>query len=355
MSRFHLLTIDDVRRETPDCVSVAFDVPQELQDRFTYKAGQNITLRIEIAGEELRRSYSICQAYQPGRLRVAIKRIPGGRFSNYANDNFRVGQQIEVMPPTGRFTLPDSCSNTDHFVGIAAGSGITPIMAMIETVLLESKDTRFTLLYGNRTTHSIVFREALENLKNRFLNRLQVWHVLSREQTDVPLTHGRIDAGKLSTIFTKLVPADQVTGYYLCGPVDMVDMSRQTLKNLGVDPNNIHVELFGTPAVAAQTQHVTAVASQEMSHIKMRLDDLTLQFELPYNGVSILDAATAAGADVPFSCKGGVCATCRAKLLHGTVDMRLNYALEPHELAAGYILTCQSHPTSAQVEVDYDA
>lgn len=352
MTQFFPLRVADVRRETADCVSIAFDLPDELRDAFRFKPGQYLTLRTELDGEEVRRSYSVCVSPQSGELRVAVKRVPGGRFSTFANDRLRPGDTLQVMPPDGRFFTELHPGQAKHYVAFAAGSGITPVMSILRAVLAVEPHSRFTLFYGNQRTDSIIFREAIEGLKNEHLDRLGVHHILSREHTGSDLFSGRIDAEKCERYLDLLVDPETVDEFFLCGPQDMILTLRETLLRRGVDRKRVHLELFGTGPVKRKPRAAgeTAVAAE----IHLTLDGNTLSFPMANAEQSILDAALAQGADLPFACKGGVCCTCRARLTEGSVDMDVNYALEPEEVAAGYILTCQSHPTSETVHVSFD-
>jgi ring-1,2-phenylacetyl-CoA epoxidase subunit PaaE len=354
MSHYHSLRVSDVRRETADCISVAFEVPAEQRDLFAFKSGQHLGIRAQIDNQDVRRSYSICRGPQSGELRVAIKKLPGGVFSTWAHEHLQAGMHLDIMPPMGRFSLRPT-GQSPHFVGIAAGSGITPIFALIEEALMQHADSRFTLLFVNKNTRHVIFREAIEDLKNRFLGRFQVWYVMTREKTDAELFNGRLDADKVKTFFTRLLPVNNVDSFYLCGPEAMVETARETLTALGAPTESVHFELFGTGAGAVARPIIDEALKGQISRVKVNSDGLELEFELGYDEDNLLDAAMAAGADLPFSCKGGVCATCKARLVHGDVHMHLNYSLEADELAQGYILTCQSYPRSADVSIDFDS
>jgi ring-1,2-phenylacetyl-CoA epoxidase subunit PaaE len=357
MPKFHLLTVKDIRRETPDCVSIAFEVPPELENAYAYTPGQYLTLRVFFNGEEVRRSYSICSTPREGELRVAVKRAPYGRFSTYANEHLRVGDRLDVMTPMGRFGVSDPAARGKHYVAFAAGSGITPIISILKAVLAQSPDSHFTLFYGNRATDAIIFREALEGLKNRYLHRLSLYYVLSRETPDSPLFNGRIDARKCRLFFDKLVDIDQVDAFLLCGPMAMNEALRATLLELGAAPKSIHQELFAAAGVSAPARALSSAESDApvKRRARITLDGNTFEINLDAPNLTILEAALRAGADLPFACKGGVCSTCRAKLIAGEVDMPVHYALEEEEVAAGYILTCQSYPISSLVTVNFDA
>jgi len=356
--RFHKLTVKDVRRETPDAVSIAFDVPSDLQDAYHFEPGQYLTLRTDIAGEEVRRSYSICSGVDDGEIRVAVKKVDGGVFSTFANEGLSSGVPLDVMTPMGRFVVPVEPEAEKVYVALAAGSGITPIMAQIKTILAREPRSRFFLFYGNRTAQSILFKDAIEDLKDRFLNRLSVIHVLSGESQDVPILSGRLDPDKVKAFLTHVMPATDVDHFLVCGPGQMIEGARQVLADMQVPEDRIHVELF-TPAgseitARAPVRQVPAEDTADSAVAEVILDGTTTSLPLK-DGETIIDAAIRAGLDLPYSCKGGMCCTCRAKVLEGAVTMDLNYSLEPWELEAGFVLTCQSHATTPKVVLDYDA
>lgn len=357
---FHSLTIAGVRRETEDAVSVAFTVPPELRDAYRFEHGQYLTLRATLGGEEVRRSYSICSGCDDGELRVAVKRVPGGLFSAYANEALRPGMRIEVMTPMGRFTTPLDPAARRTYVALAAGSGITPVLSIVKTVLAREPLSQVILVYGNRTVSSILFRQELDDLKDRHLGRLAVHHVLSREPDEAGLLPGRIDAALVETLCRTLVEPAGVHAWFLCGPQAMVETVRTALTAAGTEPGRIHVELFSAgpdsargAARPAATTHISD--GEGAAAVTVLQDGKRREFLLPYEADSILDAAHRAGADLPYSCKSGVCSTCRAKLVEGEVAMAQNYALEPWEVEAGYILTCQSRPLTPRVTIDFDA
>jgi ring-1,2-phenylacetyl-CoA epoxidase subunit PaaE len=354
---FHPLTIRDIRRETDDCVSISFAIPPELSEQFVYREGQNITLRVYIDGEEIRRSYSVCSSPLEDELRVAVKAVPGGLFSQYANTRLKRGDTIEVLPPTGKFYSPLEPERAKNYVAFAAGSGITPILSIIKTVLATEPASRFTLVYGNRNRHSIIFREQLEALKNRYMERFRLIHILSREKTDLPIQYGRIDATKCRELENHLIDWKQVDHFYICGPEAMIFSTRDYLLNAGVPAQRIHFELFTTPGQKSGPKTEEASGTGDLgptARVQVKVDGRSFEMKVPYQGVPILDAALQAGADLPYACKGGVCCTCRARLVKGEVEMDQNYALEPEELEAGFILTCQSHPRTEEIVVDFD-
>jgi ring-1,2-phenylacetyl-CoA epoxidase subunit PaaE len=366
-THFQTLQVADIRRETADCVSVAFSVPPTLRETFQYRQGQNITIRATIGGQEIRRSYSICSSPLDNELRIAIKKVPGGLFSTYANDQLQKGDQLEVLPPTGKFYTELAPAQKKRYLAFAAGSGITPILSLIKTTLLTEPESAFTLVYGNRHRPSIIFREQLEALKNRYMHRLSLHHILSREKMDVPVNQGRIDADKCGELCARLIDLSGMDEIFLCGPGEMIFTVKEWLEQKGVDKRKIHFELFNTqerkpvnPAATGregtlENGRTGSPFSGRTSQVTIRLDGISYDFNLPFDGEPILDAALQQGADLPFACKGGVCCTCRARLTEGRVDMEVNYALEEEELAAGFILTCQSHPRSERVIVDFDS
>lgn len=352
--KFYPLKVADIRRETTDCVSVAIHIPAELEEQFRFSAGQYLTFRVNLHGEEIRRSYSICSSPLEQEWRVAIKKVPGGVFSNFANEQLKVGDTIEVMPPMGRFGQQIEGQDVQTYLAFAAGSGITPILSIVKTVLATQPESRFILFYGNQNRHSILFRSELEALKNRHIGRLSIYHVLSREMVDASLFHGRIDAEKCHAFLQKLIPVERIDQCFICGPEDMIHTVKQSLTEAAFDPQKIHFELFDVKTKPLKPTLVNEIKSP-LSKVKIHLDGSIFEIPVAYDGESVLDVALRNGADLPFACKGGVCCTCRAKVLSGDVKMQVNYALEADEVAAGYVLTCQSHPRSAQVILDFDA
>lgn len=357
--RFYQLKVKEVRPETADCVSVAFEIPQELQESYRFAPGQYLTFRSNMNGGEIRRSYSICAGPSDNELRVAIKKVDGGKFSTYANDTLKAGDILDVMTPMGKFSPKKTDAATKHYLAFAAGSGITPIMSIMKSVLETEPGSRFTLVYGNRNRNTIIFREQIEALKNLYMERLSVYHIMSRELMDVPLFNGRIDAQKCTDFCKTLIDIQSVDEAFICGPEDMILSVRQQLVDLGMDSTNIHIELFTSPDQPKET-HEKWVAehnsdANSMSKVSITLDGITFDMELAYNGDSILDAALKHGADLPYACKGGVCCTCRAKVTEGAVDMEVNYALEKDEVEKGFVLTCQAHPKTDRVVIDFDA
>lgn len=357
MRHFHTLTVNQVQRETDDCVSVTFDIPSEHRDAFRFIQGQYLTLRAMINGEEVRRSYSICSGVDE-ELRVAIKEVEGGRFSTWANRQLKPGDSIDVMPPLGRFYVELKPEEARNHVAFAAGSGITPVLSLAKTTLIKEPNSTFTLFYVNKTSTSIIFKEELENLKDRFMSRFRLFHILTREPGDLEMLSGRLDKSRCNEVCSTFVDVVEVDAFFICGPEPMIHAVKDTLAEMGVDPSKVHFELFTAAApVADKPVEVTDTGSDrkgKSARVEVVLDGNRMEFDLSYDGQNVLDAALARGADLPFSCKGGVCCTCRALLVEGEVRMDVNYSLEPDELERGYILTCQAHPVSEHIVVDFD-
>jgi ring-1,2-phenylacetyl-CoA epoxidase subunit PaaE len=358
MARFHQLTIADVRAETDDAVSVAFHVPDDLADTYKFDAGQHLTLRADIGGEDVRRCYSICSGTQDGELRVAIKKVPDGVFSNFAHESLQIGGHLQVMTPTGKFRVSAGSSDAKMYAAFASGSGITPVISIVSTVLAAEPDSRVFLFYGNRNTASVIFRNQIDDLKNRYMGRLSVFHVLSGEEQESALLNGRIDAAKVADLMSAACSPEAVDGYFLCGPGTMIPDVADALKDLGVSDERVHFERFSTdddPAPQAQSKPRAKVeASGDNSQVTVVVDGIRSEFSVPLNGGTVLDGAIDEGIDIPYSCKGGMCTSCRAKVTGGKVDMAMNYGLEPWELEAGFVLTCQARPLTDKVELDFD-
>lgn len=373
-ARFHPLAVREVRRLTADSIEVTFEVPSEFAGEYDYAPGQYLALRKELNGRELRRSYSICAAPVPGELRVAIKRDLGGEFSTWANESLAAGTVIDVMSPQGTFTTqlvpasgPDGVGKVAdrHYAAIVAGSGITPVMSLARSLLAASPHTRFSLVYSNRTAQDVMFLEELAELKDRHPARFALFHVLTRERRVSDVFSGRLDADRLQVFLENLVRPHDVDEWFICGPFELVQLVRDTLEEAGVDRQHVRFELFTTdrPDRLAVGEHsgqhgrpVVVDENEGVHTINFTLDGVSATVATAlHSRETILNAALRVRSDVPFACAGGVCGTCRAKLVTGTVDMDENYALEPEELERGYVLTCQSHPTSDAVTVDYDA
>lgn len=355
MARFHSLQVVDVRRETRDAVVVTLKPSPEDAEAFDFTQGQYLTFRRMFDGEELRRSYSICAGKDEGCLKVGIKRVDGGAFSTWANENLAPGDTLEAMPPMGRFFVPLAPELSRHYLGFAGGSGITPLLSIIKTVLAREPKARFTLVYANRQINSIMFREELEDLKNLYLGRLAVLHVLEAEAQEIDLFTGRIDAGKMKGLFDHWIDARSVDTAFICGPEPMMLTIAAALRDYGLSEAQIKFELFasGQPGRAKAVSRAS-VAAGAGTRATVTLDGATRTFEMPREGQSLLEAAIAADMDAPYACKAGVCSTCRAKVLEGEVEMAVNHALEDYEVRAGYVLTCQCFPLSDRIVVSYD-
>ena len=353
---FHRLRVAGIDRLTEDSVAITFEIPGELREAYRFTPGQHVTIRCDLGGRGVRRNYSICSPVSSGRLRIGVKRLTGGAFSGYAMERLRPGDVLDVMTPTGRFTAPLDPANAKHYAAIAAGSGITPIMSLTASTLEAEPRSRVTLLYGNRTTSSVMFGEELADLKDRYLGRFCLLNFLSREPQESGLLSGRIDRAKLTRLFATVLPPDDVDEWFLCGPFEMVRDIRAALADAGVPPGHIHTELFHVGALPPRAPAADQPASAVTGHstVTVNLDGRATSLRLARDGEPILDAVLRARPDAPYACKGGVCGTCRAKLLEGTVNMERTYALEQDEIGRGYVLTCQSHPTSGTVVLDYD-
>ena len=351
---FHTLKISDVRRETEDTVSIAFAIPETLKEAYKYQSGQYLTLRADIEGEDLRRSYSLCSSPDENEWRVAIKKVEKGKFSTFANNTLKVGDSVDVMTPMGNFTTDINANNSKNYVLFAAGSGVTPIFSLAKTILKNEPDSSVTLFYGNKGFSSIIFREEIEALKNTYLESFRVVHVLSRENLGNQIQKGRIDQEKCEKLDRAFLNGTQVDSVFVCGPEAMIHAVKDTFSAKGIDPSNIHFELFGTND-NKKTDELSLPKEQSLeSNVTIIVDGDSIELHLNSNDETILDAAYKAGADLPFACKGGVCCTCKAKIIEGSARMDVNYALEKDEVEAGYILTCQAHPTSENLVISFD-
>ena len=355
-SVFHPLRVASIERLTDDAVAITFDVPPELREQFRFRAGQHVSIRSPVVGDEVRRNYSICApATGDQRLRIGVKRIPHGVFSSYVAERLRPGDVLDIMTPTGSFSTALHPGQRKRYGAIAAGSGITPVLSILSTALEVEPESTAVLIYVNRTTLGIMFLEDLEDLKNRYPDRFQLIHVLDEEPLDVELLSGRLDAGRLGRILDHLVLPEDVDEWFLCGPLPMTDVAREVLLGYGTDDQHIHRELFfvGPPPAAGSRAELPA-DHETGAEVTVLLDGRSQTFVLPEDGASILDATLRYRADAPFACKNGVCGTCRAKVVEGKVRMDANYALEPADVAAGYALACQSHPAADRVVLDFD-
>jgi ring-1,2-phenylacetyl-CoA epoxidase subunit PaaE len=359
---FHPLRVRRIEPDTSEAVIVTFEVPAALRDVFGFTQGQYLTLRREVDGQDLRRSYSICAGVDDGELRVGVRKVNGGVFSNWINQHLKPGDSLQVMAPQGRFFVPIEREAQRHYLGIAGGSGITPILSIMKTVLGREPRSRFTLIYGNRALKSTMFKEEIEDLKNRYLTRLVLHHVFSDEHTDAPINHGIMNREKIGEFLRTLVPAQNISHAFVCGPYQMNDEAEASLLAAGVAEDRIHIERFGiapqVPGSAGQpvgaVLHQAAPGDAEIAKVTIIRDGLRREIEFRKDQPSILDCASAAGLEVPFSCTSGVCGTCRAKLVEGSVRMERNFALDKSEVAAGFVLTCQAHPTTERVVLSFD-
>ncbi|WER45799.1 phenylacetate-CoA oxygenase/reductase subunit PaaK [Cupriavidus sp. WKF15] len=357
--QFHPLRVAQVRPETADTISIAFEVPEGLRDAYRFTQGQFLTLKAPVDGQELRRSYSICSGVQDyaerGELRVAVKLVEDGIFSSHLHDTLATGQVIDVMTPDGRFHVPLDAGAARHYVAFAAGSGITPVLSLIRTTLAAEPKSRFTLVYGNRTVDSIIFSEALEDLKNQYLARFTLYHVLSRQPQEVDLLHGRLDHARVTAFLQALIPVDDIDAAFVCGPASMIDDVEAALRDAGLDPHRIHAERFGVPVDRQKRAPAHTPGDHTgTAELVVVLDGKQHTMRLPLEDGKVLDTALAAGLDLPYACKGGVCCTCRAKVLEGQVEMEKNYTLEPWEMEKGFVLTCQARALTPRVVVSYD-
>jgi ring-1,2-phenylacetyl-CoA epoxidase subunit PaaE len=355
MSQFHALMVRDVAQETRDAVVVTFDVPQTLRDQYRYTQGQYLTLRTTVNNEDIRRSYSICSSVQDNALRVAIKRVPGGEFSTWANESLKAGDMIDVMAPMGNFNLPLSQDNACHYVGFAAGSGITPLISIIKTTLMTEPNSRFTLFYGNRASSSVIFKEELAAIKDMYLGRFTLAYVLSREPQDIALFNGRIDKEKCEHLLTSWIDINNIDGVFICGPEQMTKDVSDLLQEKGLPKSKIKAELFAaSTSVKARERKAHPTQTAQQCDVTLIVDGAHVSFSMEREKESVLDAALRNGVEIGYSCKSGVCSTCRCKVVSGKVDMDANYALEDYEVARGFVLSCQSFPQTDALVIDFD-
>lgn len=351
---FHALTVSGVQQLTDDAVEIAFGIPTDVQEAFAFRPGQHVTVRIHRDGEELRRSYSITNQPDEGEIRIGVRRAEGGLVSGHLVGSVRAGDSVEVMPPAGRFCADVHAGLRRHWLFIAAGSGITPVLSLMRQVLRDESRATITLLYVNRTLASTMFRRELDALKNQHLDRISVVHFLTRERRNAGLLDGRLTPDALRSLVGPVLPLGRTQHAFICGPQAMTEDLSATLADLGLEPGNIHTELFLVDGERAPHRApVVRADSAAVAHATVRLHGVESQIDL-YEGERVLDAARRSQLDTPFSCTGGVCATCRAYLEEGSVEMAANYALATDEVEAGYILTCQASPTSSELVVDFD-
>jgi ring-1,2-phenylacetyl-CoA epoxidase subunit PaaE len=344
-----------VERETRDAVAITFAVPDVLASQFRYAPGQHLTLRRDVGGDDVRRSYSICSAVQDGALRIAVKKTPGGLFSTWANEALRVGDTIDVMPPLGHFSVPLAPESERHYLGVAAGSGITPLLSIIKTTLAAEPRSRFTLIYGNRASGTVMFKEELAALKDLYVDRFNLVHVLSREAQDIELMHGRIDREKADALLQHWVPLDEIDHAFICGPEGMMDAVATALKARGFPDQRIRIERFAASIPKhTHVNYVQPAPGHTECEVTAVLDGATRTFMLEKGKENVLEAGLRNGIELPYSCRGGVCSTCRCRLVEGEVDMDVNFALEDYEVARGFILSCQSYPVTDRIVVNFD-
>ena len=352
-TQFYKVKVKELTKCTEDCSVVTFDIPEELKEEFKFHQGQHLTLKAEVNGEDLRRSYSLCSSPLENKWQVAVKKIEDGKFSSFVNDQLKEGDELELMAPHGRF-YQEISETKKNYVAFAAGSGITPILSIMKTHLKQEPNSSFTLFYVNMNIQSIILREEVEGLKNTYLDRFELYHFLTQEQRDAELFNGRLSEEKLKSIGEMLVDYRSIDDFFLCGPAEMIFMVRDYLEGMGIEKEKIHFELFGTPESQKKTSKKT-VNNADLTDVSIINNGVTTSFKMPMDGSNILDAALANNADLPFACKGGVCCTCRAKIIEGEVEMEVNYALEKDEVEDNYVLTCQAIPKSKKVLVDFDS
>jgi len=356
MADFHTIKVTDIYKETKDCVVVTFAIPGSLRDTFKFKQGQHLTVRKEIDGQDIRRNYSLCTSPLDDVWKVAIKTIRDGVFSNYAYNRLKKGDELQIMPPHGEFYVEVDQKALKNYIAFAAGSGITPILSIIKTHFDQETKSKFKFFYLNRTVKSIIFKEEIEQLKNEFFDRFQVFYFLTKEKRDIPFLNGRFDKEKMAVLTKTFIDIEDTAHAFICGPQEMIFLIRDELQVAGLPKKNIHYELFFTGSSEEENRHIAEVLEQRAEGTEVTVIDRGTEFHFVMDDDSdtILDGALAAGADLPFACKGGVCSTCKCKVIEGSVKMKKNYALEEKELANNFVLSCQSVPTSEKVVVDFD-
>lgn len=356
MELFHHLLVKNVRRTTADCSVIHLEVPRNLRDKFEYTHGQYLNFKANINGEDVRRSYSLCTSPLDNQWKVAIKQIKGGLFSTYANNELKSGDLLEVMKPSGNFYIETAPNKTRNYIAFAAGSGITPIVSIIKTHLKSEENSTFKLFYVNKTANSIILKEEIEQLKNEFFERFQVFYFLTKEQRDIPFLNGRFDSEKLTTLTNNFINIENTDDCFLCGPKDMIFLIRDHLEGKGLDKKKIHYELFFTGNDTVNNKRITKVLEQKVEGTDVTIIDGGKEFHFVMEDEydNILDGALAAGADLPFACKGGVCSTCKCRVIEGSVEMKVNYALSDEEVSQNLVLSCQAVPTTEKIIVDFD-
>ncbi|MCZ8197400.1 MAG: phenylacetate-CoA oxygenase/reductase subunit PaaK [Flavobacterium sp.] len=355
MSKFHNIKIADIYKETKDCSVLSFEIPQELKQEFQYKPGQHLTLKAMIDGEDVRRSYSLCSSPIEDKWKVAVKKINGGLFSTYVNETLKSGDVLEIMPPSGKFNVEIDTQKAKNYIAFAAGSGITPILSIIKTHLKSEPNSTFKLFYLNRSVKSIIFKEEIEQLKNVYFNRFEIFHFLTKEHRASELFNGRFTKEKIQVLTEKIIDIPATDDCFICGPEDMIFLLRDELKAAGLDQDKIHYELFTSGITEEDKKRIQRIVENKVNGTDITIIDGGKEFHFVMDEAydNILDGALAAGADLPFACKGGVCSTCKCKVLEGEVEMKVNYALDAHEVAKGLVLSCQAVPTTDKVVVDF--
>jgi ring-1,2-phenylacetyl-CoA epoxidase subunit PaaE len=355
MAKFHSIKVADIYKETKDCSVITFDIPEELKSEFQYKQGQHLTLRININGNEVRRSYSLCSSPIENKWQVAVKQINEGLFSTFANEQLSIGDTLDVMPPNGTFFTEVNPTKAKNYIAFAAGSGITPLLSIIKTHLASEPNSTFKLFYLNGTVKSIIFKEEIEQLKNLYFNRFEVFYFLTKEHRSSELFNGRFSKEKIQVLTDKIIDIETTDECFICGPEDMIFLLRDELVAAGLSKDKIHFELFTTGLTEEDKQRINKIVEKKVEGTEVTIIDggKEFHFVMGEDFDNILDGAIAAGADLPYACKGGVCSTCRCKVVDGSVEMKLNYSLEADELAKNYVLSCQAVPTSKKVVVDF--
>ncbi len=356
MADFFDIQIADIYKETKDTVVISFEIPEDLKETFQFKQGQHVTLRKEIDGQDIRRNYSLCSSPYDKEWKVAVKTIRQGVFSNYAFNELKKGDTLQIMPPHGEFYVTCEPDASNNYIAFAAGSGITPMLSIIKTHLLAEPNSTFKLFYLNRTVKSIIFKEEIEQLKNEFFDRFQVFYFLTKEQRDIPFLNGRFDKEKLDVLTKTFIDVEDTAHVFICGPQDMIFLIRDELEAAGMNKDKIHYELFFSGSTEEENKHIAEVLEQKIDGTQVTILDggKEFHFVMDEDSDNLLDGALNAGADLPFACKGGVCSTCKCKVIEGSVEMKVNYALEEKEVAQNYVLSCQAVPTSDKVIVDFD-
>ncbi|MHA7058737.1 2Fe-2S iron-sulfur cluster-binding protein [Aquimarina sp. M1] len=356
MNDFHTIKISEVLKETKDCTAITFDIPQDLKEKFLYKQGQYVTLKTILNGEEVRRSYSLCSSPIEDKWQVAVKRINGGLFSNHACQVLKAGDELDILPPNGNFFTEVDTAKSKNYIVFAAGSGITPILSIIKTHLALEPNSTFKLFYLNRTVKSIMFKEEIEALRNTYFGRFEIFYFLTKEHRDIPLLNGRFTSEKLQELTEKIIDVPNIDECFICGPEEMIFLIRDELIAAGLSKNKIHYELFFSGGTEEDKKKAATIVEHKFHGTEVTIIDGGKEFHFGMDDEydNILDGALAAGADLPFACKGGVCSTCKCKLVEGAVEMKVNYALEEDEVVKGLVLSCQAVPTTEKVVVDFD-